>query len=146
MKRISSKKKKRREEMIPENCPYFEKCNAPICPLDPNKEISVWYPDEEICRNREFRDMDLIITQKKISRINRRHEVQGFFTFNMLNRPLIAKRGISGLNEDLSIEDIAKSEKTWIKKHRGMSKESRLKMSERMKKVRKTERGIENVH
>jgi hypothetical protein len=53
--------------MIPEKCPYFGSCNAPICPMDPNKEISVWYPDEEICRNREFGNLDFIITQKKIA-------------------------------------------------------------------------------
>ena len=131
--------------MIP-NCPYFEKCNAPLCPMDPNKEIPVWYPDEEICRNIEFRDKDLIITQKKIARLNRRHEVQGIFTFNMLNRPLIIRKGISGLNEDLSLEGIAKSEGMWIQKHRGMSRESRLKMSEHMKRVRIPEGGIQNGH
>jgi hypothetical protein len=132
--------------MIPENCPYFGKCNAPICPMDPDKERAVWYPDEEICRNREFGNLDLIIAQKKISRVNKRHEVQGFFTFNMLNRPLIVKRGISGLNEGQDLDDIAKSEGIWIQKHKGMSKESRDKMSEHMKKVRDMERGIKNVH
>jgi hypothetical protein len=114
--------------------------------MDPNKEIAVWYPDEGICRNREFRDKDLIITQKKIARLNRRHEVQGIFTFNMLNRSLIIRKGISGVNEDLSLEGIAKSEGMWIQKHRGMSRESRLKMSEHMKRVRIPEGGIQNGH
>ncbi len=132
--------------MIPEKCPYFGSCNAPICPMDPHKERAIWYPDEEICRNIEFRDKDLIITQKKIARLNRRHEVQGIFTFNMLNRPLIIRKGISGLNEDLSLEGIAKSEGMWIQKHRGMSRESRLKMSEHMKRVRIPEGGIQNGH
>ncbi|MGC8585739.1 MAG: hypothetical protein ACP5L4_06490 [Thermoplasmata archaeon] len=128
------------------DCPYFQKCSAPICPMDPEKERAVWYPDEEICRNREFNDLDLIITQKKIARLNRMHEIQGLFTFSMLNRTLIVRKGISGIDEDQDLDEAAKSEKTWIQKHRGMSKESRDKMSEHMKKVRDMERGIKNVH
>ncbi|PMP83843.1 MAG: hypothetical protein C0175_01085 [Caldisericum exile] len=115
------------------NCPYFEKCDAPICPMDPSKERAVWYPDEEICRNREFGDLDLIISQKKIARLNRRHEVQGIFTYNMLNRPLIIRKGISGLSEDQDLDETAKSEKTWIQKHRGMSKELKNSLGERLK-------------
>ncbi|PMP74511.1 MAG: hypothetical protein C0180_03920, partial [Aciduliprofundum sp.] len=72
--------------------------------MDPDKERAVWYPDEEICRNREFGNLDLIISQKKIARLNRRHEVQGIFTYNMLNRSLIVKKGISGLSEDQDLD------------------------------------------
>ncbi|MGB9815909.1 MAG: hypothetical protein ACPLVI_08300, partial [Thermoplasmata archaeon] len=101
--------------------------------MDPSKERAVWYPDEEICRNREFGNLDLIISQKKIARLNRRHEVQGIFTYNMLNRSLIVKRGISGLSEDLEIQESGKSELKWIRKHRGMSKELKNSLSERLK-------------
>jgi hypothetical protein len=132
--------------MIPEKCSYFERCDAPICPMDPSKERAVWYPDEEICKNREFKDMDLIITQKKIAKINKRHEVQGLFTFSMLNRTLIVRKGISGLSEDQDLDEIAKSERIWIQKHKGISNEFKARMSEHMKKVRNMERGIENVH
>jgi hypothetical protein len=127
--------------MIPEKCPYFERCNAPICPMDPSKERAVWYPDEEICKNREFKDKDLIITQKKIAKINKRHEVQGIFTFNMLNRPLKIYESISGLNEDLDLEGIAKSEKTWIQKHKGMSEKTKLKLLSNLGKEKTEVRG-----
>ncbi|MGC9123755.1 MAG: hypothetical protein ACP5IB_06805 [Thermoplasmata archaeon] len=132
--------------MIPEKCPYFGRCNAPICPMDPSKERAVWYPDEEICKNREFKDMDLIITQKKIAKINKRHEVQGLFTFAMLNRPLRVSKGISGINEDLSIEEFERAERSWIQKHKGISESSRVKMRERMEKVRELKEGIINDH
>ncbi|MGB9677951.1 MAG: hypothetical protein ACPLZ9_04960 [Candidatus Ratteibacteria bacterium] len=114
--------------MISKRCPYFGKCNAPICPMDPDKERAVWYPDEEICKNREFNNLNFIITQKKIAKINKRHEVQGIFTFAMLNRPLKIYKSISGLNEDQDLDDIAKSENAWIQKHRGMSEKTKLKL------------------
>jgi hypothetical protein len=127
--------------MIPEKCPYFERCNAPICPMDPDKERAVWYPDEEICKNREFNDLNFIITQKKIAKINKRHEVQGIFTFNMLNRPLKIYESISGLNEDFDLEGIVKSEKTWIQKHKGMSEKTKLKLLSNLGKEKTEVRG-----
>jgi hypothetical protein len=112
--------------MIPEKCPYFEKCDAPICPL--NNFQGIWYADEEICKNPEYSNLDVIKNQKKISRINKKHEVQGIFTFAMLNRPLKIYKSISGLNEDQDLDDIAKSENAWIQKHRGMSEKTKLKL------------------
>lgn len=32
-----------------EECPSFEKCEAPLCPLYEDNKYSVWYPDEDIC-------------------------------------------------------------------------------------------------
>ncbi|MGC9124031.1 MAG: hypothetical protein ACP5IB_08215 [Thermoplasmata archaeon] len=113
------------------NCPYLEKCNAPLCPFFNFQGI--WYADEEVCKNPEYSKLNVIKNQKKISRINRRHEVQGLFTFNMLNRSLIVKRGISGLSEDLEIQESGKSELKWIRKHRGMSKELKNSLGERLK-------------
>jgi len=39
-------------------CPYFDSCNAPICPLDENKGKAIWYSDEAICKNRDFSDLE----------------------------------------------------------------------------------------
>jgi hypothetical protein len=128
--------------MISEKCPYFESCNAPICPLDPNKESAVWYPYEGICKNKEFKNTKLIITQKKISKINKRHEVQGIFTYNMLNKHLKIYKNISGINEDLPLEDFVKSENAWTQKHKGLSEKTKLKLQSNLvkkKEVKKNE-------
>jgi hypothetical protein len=131
--------------MTPEQCPYFESCGAPICPLDPNKESAVWYPFEKICRNKEFKNLTFIINQKKIAKINKKHEVQGFFTYNMLNRTLKVRIGFSGLNVNKDIDKIAKNERLWIQRHKGISDEIKAMMSENMKKVRNKAGGVKNV-
>jgi hypothetical protein len=35
--------------MIPTDCPSFEGCGAPLCPIDPDLKVRVWYIDEPIC-------------------------------------------------------------------------------------------------
>jgi hypothetical protein len=112
--------------MTNEECPFFFSCDAPLCPF--YNFNGIWYADETICKNPKYSKLDVIKNQKKISRINKRHEVQGIFTFNMLNRPLKIYKSISGLNEDLDLEGIAKSENAWIQKHKGMSEETKLKL------------------
>jgi len=96
--------------MTIEKCPFFNSCNAPICPLDENKEKVIWYSDEAICKNRDFSNLDFIKTQKKISKLNKKYEVIGFFTFKMLNRSLIVKKGLEGLNEDSDFNKLRKYE------------------------------------
>ncbi|MGC8585885.1 MAG: hypothetical protein ACP5L4_07235, partial [Thermoplasmata archaeon] len=68
------------------NCPYFGKCNAPLCPFFNFQGI--WYADEEICKNSEYSNQDVIKNQKKIAKVNKKHEIQGIFTYDMLNKPL----------------------------------------------------------
>ncbi|MGC9123594.1 MAG: hypothetical protein ACP5IB_05960 [Thermoplasmata archaeon] len=114
--------------MISEKCPYFGSCNAPICPLDPDIERAVWYPNEEICKNKEFNNLNFIINQKKIAFLNKKHEVQGTFTYNMLNRTLKIYKNIKGINEDLPLENFVESENAWIRKHKGLSKKTKLKL------------------
>ena len=77
-------------------CPYFDLCDAPICPLDDHKENAIWYSDEAICKNPEYFSLDFIKTQKKISKLNKKHAVSGFFTFKMLNQRIIVRSGIKG--------------------------------------------------
>ncbi len=38
---------KKSEKM--EDCPKFEKCSAPLCPLAKETEGMLWFADEEIC-------------------------------------------------------------------------------------------------
>ena len=41
--------------MTNEKCLKFDACSAPLCPTDKESiDKGIWYPDEEICKNREF--------------------------------------------------------------------------------------------
>jgi len=111
-----------------EKCPYFDSCEAPICPLDEHKENSIWYSDEDICKNHEYSSLDFIKTQIKISKLNKHHVVNGFFTYNMLNRSLRVGSGLKGLNEDADFNMLKKHEQNWILRHRGMSNELKTEM------------------
>jgi len=128
--------------MIPEQCPFFNSCNAPICPLDENKGKAIWYSDEAICKNRDFSDLDFIKTQKKISKLNKKYEVFGFFTFKMLNRSLIVKKGLEGLNEESDFNKLRKYEQNWILRHKGISIELKTEMVERLSKGKSENEGL----
>jgi len=117
-------------------CPYFELCDAPICPLDEHKGNSIWYSDEAICKNPEYSSLEFIKTQKKISKVNKKHNIQGFFTFKMLNQKIIVRSGIQGINEDTPIESLSLSEENWSRKHKPISKEGLEKMRDNVKKAR----------
>jgi len=117
-----------------EKCPFFDSCDAPICPLDEHKEKAIWYSDEAICKNRDFSDIEFIKTQKKISKLNKQHVVNGFFTFKMLNRSLRVRVGLEGLNEDTDFNMLKKQEQDWILRHKGISIEQKVEMVERLNK------------
>ena len=31
------------------DCPSYNRCSAPLCPLDPNLKVRIWFTDEDIC-------------------------------------------------------------------------------------------------
>jgi len=117
-------------------CPYFDSCDAPICPLDENKENAIWYSDEAICKNLEYSGLEFIITQKKIEKVNKTHSVNGYFTLKMLNQKIIVRSGIHGINEDTPIESSSILEENWLRKHKPISKEGIEKRRVNMRKAR----------
>lgn len=54
--------------MTPEECPSWEGCSAPLCPLEPLTD-SQWFPDEDICHSRVITKTSWIKTQRKIQRL-----------------------------------------------------------------------------
>jgi hypothetical protein len=117
-------------------CPFFNSCNAPICPLDENKEKAIRYSDEAICKNPEYSGLDFIITQKKIAKVNKTHGVKGYFTLKMLNQKIIVRSGIQGINEDTPIESSSILEENWLRRHKPISKEGIEKRRVNMRKAR----------
>ena len=48
-----------------EECRYYPKCEAPICPLDTNVDKLTWFPSKAICRLKGYKWTSV---QRKIAR------------------------------------------------------------------------------
>jgi len=83
-------------------CTLFESCLAPLCPLDPASLKGVWYADEEICRARSQGGRPWVRSQRRIAKVA--EHSAGYFTIEMLNRLVVIRKGITGLDPDLSEE------------------------------------------
>ncbi|MEM3844848.1 MAG: hypothetical protein QXU98_04010 [Candidatus Parvarchaeota archaeon] len=130
----------------PEDCRFYNSCSASLCPLDSGMKEMIWCPEEnqpgDICRNPEFRNMRFIRTQKKIAKaVKKRSENRNdFFTFAMLDRDIIIRRGIKGLNPDVSetvkdpLREYKIREERWLKKHPEISEQKIESMRERGRK------------
>ncbi len=90
-------------------CTLYEDCIAPLCPLDRNSLNGIWYPDEEICRSRVHGNLPWMKAQRKLSRV----AAGGYFTVEMLNRLVVIRKGITGLDPNLPEEPQLRS---WFQK------------------------------
>lgn len=95
----------------PKDCPRFEYCSA-LCPL--SEANDVWYPDEEICQLSEFRGLEWIRRQRKLSRMA---VSDNYFTRTMLERNCIIRSGICGLDPDHPLSSLKEDERKWLKEH-----------------------------
>jgi hypothetical protein len=62
----------------------------------------IWYPDEEICRSRSQGGRPWIRAQRRIANVT--GHGAGYFTLEMLSRLVVIRKGITGLDPDLSEE------------------------------------------
>ena len=81
-------------------CTLYETCNTPLCPLDGSSLNGIWYPDEEICRSRVDGNLPWMKAQRKLARV----AAGGYFTVEMLNRLVVIRKGIAGLDPNLPEE------------------------------------------
>ena len=51
-----------------QNCPRFEICDAPLCPLDPDLALRIWYAGEETCKCQKYNKHRWIRKQRSIVR------------------------------------------------------------------------------
>ena len=65
-------------------CQRFEKCDAPLCPLDEDKENRVWYVGEEICRAQKHNKHRWIKKQRSIVRRQTKTWLNNATTYEML--------------------------------------------------------------
>lgn len=99
-------------------CPRFETCEASICPLDEERGKR-WYPGEPVCKRQSSGDFTVpqwLITQRKIARKTNGFEL-GYFTRVMMDRNIVVRRGIKGLNPDRPPSSEAMLVRAWLRKH-----------------------------
>lgn len=78
------------------DCPHFEICEAPLCPLqERSKKYGLWYGDEEICKVRKFQTLFWVKKQKQIAKLGLTAD-DGFFTVEMLNSLRKITKGLKG--------------------------------------------------
>ncbi len=119
-------------------CTLYETCNTPLCPLDGSSLNGIWYPDEEICRSRVNGNLPWMKAQRKLSRV----AAGGYFTVEMLNRLVVIRKGIVGLDPDLPEEPQLRA---WFQKRvgrRDAPKEVQAERTRHLKKYRFRKQGV----
>ena len=85
------------------SCNLFEICATPEAPLCPLQLAAVkhgrWYPDESICRARQFKNCPWIRKQREIAKLGLTAD-DGFFTVKMLMDIHIVTRNLTGADPD----------------------------------------------
>lgn len=114
------------------NCPRFETCNAPICPLDEGSILhAIWYPkEEEVCMLMKYANLPWVRRQKRYAK---RAKPGFYFTHQMLCQDCVITKGTEGL--DPNREQTVKS---WLQKHpvkKQMSEEERKAVRDRFIKT-----------
>jgi len=120
-----------------EECPRCEACSALICPLN-FPEGPIWYPDEEVCKNKDYSNLVWIKSQKKIAK--KAKDNSNYFNFQMLNRNCRITKGITGLDPE---KDEGPQLKKWLTLHPALKKMSlaqKKAIVERFRKYRQLKR------
>jgi hypothetical protein len=92
--------------------------------------LIIWYAEEEICRDREHRNLPWLQAQRKLAKV----KATGYFTLAMLKQDCFIKAGIQGLDPDKEERPQLQS---WLKNHpqkQKISDEDRAQRRELMKK------------
>jgi len=117
-------------------CTQYDKCSAPLCPLDKQTLMyGIWYPDEEICRKHHHR---WVKTQKKIAK--RARNKDHYYVLQMLKQDCVIGRAIDGLDPNY---DESSQLGKWLKNHppkKQLTEEEKGVLAERMRHLRRTRR------
>lgn len=98
-----------------DQCPGYQGCKAPLCPMDSSFLKATWFNSEPICQAIAYRRERWRIAQRRIDRAAKDHET--CYTVAMLSAVRQVRSGIVGL----SPEDIIDTERvrTWINQRSG---------------------------
>ena len=79
----------------------WNKCSAPICPLDDySLQHCIWYPGEEVCKHEAMQQVDWVVHQRKMSK----GESDRYFTFPLLVKGV--KQGIRDKGQEEPVETV----------------------------------------
>jgi len=94
------------------NCPKFDNCNVPLCPLDESSiRNGIWYPgQEDICHRRGAPGW--VKRQRAI--VKTKAPSDKFFTVAMLQAITRIQKGIAGIDPNQPITEAKKEEQKWI--------------------------------
>ena len=113
-------------------CPSFIGCSAPLCPLDEDLDIRVWYPDEPICvREGISGDYPWLNTQKKIAKKTRRQDL--YYTGKMIKRNCVVGVAMVGIDPDR--EEKSQVER-WLRIHPEITEKHKILSQEKIRKGR----------
>ncbi|MGA2976370.1 MAG: hypothetical protein ABSF77_13755 [Spirochaetia bacterium] len=102
--------------MSTSECPRFDACSCPICPLDSESAAYVsWFPNETVCPRKDFAGLSWIRRQRKIVHVLGLSFEAGSFTHRMLLQDFIVRRGLTGLDPDRGSSD--RTEAAWLQAH-----------------------------
>lgn len=100
--------------IVKQDCPHWDDCESPLCPLDATSlEFGIWFGDEAICRAKHYQSLDWVKAQKRIAKL-RLGADDGFFNVAMLAAVKQPRPGLKGLNPDMEIGQSKNAEKRWI--------------------------------
>ena len=116
---------KNKEKM--EECSRYNRCSAPLCPLDAKLRLRKWYPDEPYCSRTDIRP-GWVNVQQRIQRKALNREM--YFTVDMLNEIEKVYKGIKGIESDKET-DASRSVEDWNRKYRKKRKEAKERYRER---------------
>ena len=119
-------------------CPHFDDCSAPLCPLDPDNEQRSWFSDEDICQRIGMDNAEFVPVQRRISKAG--VDRGTYFTVSMLNHNIVISKALQGLDPDSyrPRKDLLES---WFKQHKGvspLSEEAKERKREQMKVINQT--------
>lgn len=88
--------------MNPQDCPSWEICAAPLCPIDCHEKAQ-WFPDEDICNSKTIAKPFWVKTQRKIKKLYSKAIVSDeyCFTLPMLQAMKVVRRPKGMRPEDL---------------------------------------------
>jgi hypothetical protein len=105
----------------------------------------VWFPDEEMCHRREYRNIQWVSRQFRIAKATGLDSFRGCFTVAMLERNCRITTGIRGLDPDDGEINPERVE-GWIRKHaavRAWTDEERAVARARLEKIEALKSGRE---
>lgn len=113
--RVNANMKKNRTKQ----CPSWEGCSAPLCPIDKSFGLALWFPDEAVCNAFAYRGTSLRLrsgqawrkAQAKIAK--RCIDRDTCYTVKMLSAVRLVGRGIKGITDSEDLEP----EKAWLRQH-----------------------------